>query len=129
MSGRSVWAFTMASRRRAIVRPIQIGRGLVKRNIIWKAKYFLCDSVIGHTCQNIIGPTGESARDKKLLTIHNLQSLVNRGYSDRSFSEKIALLSETVSKNTKCNTKWTVNLAEHEIEQKSAVGNSWRERT
>ena len=94
-----------------------------------EGKVFLCDSVIGHTCQNIIGPTGESARDKKLLTIHNLQSLVNRGYGDRSFSEEIALLSETVPKNTKCNTKWTVNLAEHEIEQKSAVGNSWRERT
>ena len=54
--------------------------------------------------------------------------------SPKTEAEEIALLSETVPKNTKYNSKWAVNvftsyLAEHENEQKSAVGNSWRERT
>ena len=49
-------------------------------------------------------------------------------------AEEIALLSETVPKNTKYNTKWAreerfYSLAEHENEQKSAEGNNRRERT
>ena len=52
--------------------------------------------------------------------------------SPKTEAEEVALLSETVPKNTKYNTKGGERfcyLAEHENEQKSAVGNSWRERT
>ena len=67
MNGRSVWAFTMANRRRTIVKPIQIGSEYFYRTCEKKQqierKVFLCDSVIGHACQSIIGPTGERARD------------------------------------------------------------------
>ena len=34
-------------------------------------RVFLCDSVIGHACQSIIGPTGERARDNS-TTVYNL---------------------------------------------------------
>ena len=70
----------------------QIGRKyfivLVKRNNKLNA-VSECDSVIGHACQNIIGPTGERAWDNSrtiYLIIYNFQSLVNREYDDRSFS-------------------------------------------
>ena len=36
-----------------------------------ECKVFSCDSVIGHACQNIIGPTGETAQDNS-RTIYNL---------------------------------------------------------
>ena len=52
-------------------------------------KVFLCDSVIGHAFQNIIGSTGEReierARDNS-RTVYNFPSLVNREYGERSFS-------------------------------------------
>jgi len=48
--------------------------------------------------------------------------------------EEISLLSETVPKYTTYNTKWAVNVFTawrklYENEQKSAVGNSWTQRT
>ena len=36
-----------------------------------ECKAFLCDSAIGHACQNIIGPTGVRARHNS-RTINNL---------------------------------------------------------
>ena len=69
MSGRSVWAFTMASRRRAIVNAHTDRMRIFYRTCEKKQQIeciFLCDSVIAHTCQNIIGPTGERARGNSL---------------------------------------------------------------
>ena len=37
-----------------------------------ECKLFLCDSVIRHACQNIIGPTGETAQDDSSRTMYNL---------------------------------------------------------
>ena len=36
-----------------------------------ECQVFPCDLVIGHVCQNITGPTGETARDNS-RTVYNL---------------------------------------------------------
>ena len=48
-------------------------------------KVLLCDSVIGHECQNAVRPTGESAWDNN-TTINNFQSLPSREYGNSLFS-------------------------------------------
>ena len=65
MSGISVWAFIMASRRRAIVKPIQIVSKL-------NAKYFYAiRSLDMHVKIIFIGPTGDIAWGNS-RTIYNL---------------------------------------------------------
>ena len=67
MSGRSVWA---ASHCKAHTDRTRIFyRTCEKKQQI--ECIFLCDSVIAHACQNIIGPTGERARDNS-RAINNL---------------------------------------------------------
>ena len=53
-------------------------------------KGLFCDSVIGHPCQNIVGPRGESSRDNnEIKNSFQSLSLMKRDYGDRtvSFSE------------------------------------------
>ena len=74
MSVRSVWAFTMASRRRTIENDHTDRTRIFYRTCEKKQQIeciFLCDSVIAHACQNITGPTGERARDNS-RAINNL---------------------------------------------------------
>ena len=48
-------------------------------------RIIFCNSVIGHACQNIVNPRGESAWDNK-RTMNNFQSLIKRDDGDRTFS-------------------------------------------
>ena len=48
-------------------------------------KGLLCDSVIGHSCQNIVGPRGECSWDNN-ETKNSFQSLMKRDYDDCTVS-------------------------------------------
>ena len=93
MKQRSVWAFTMARLRLAIVELIQIGRKyftvLVKRDNKLNAKYFYAiRSLDMHVKISLVPLEREHGTIVELFIIYNFQSMVNREYGDRfSFSE------------------------------------------
>ena len=80
----------------------------------------LCDSEIGHECQNAVRPTGESAWDNN-RTINNFSQCQAVSMATACFRPP-KTEEEEISLRFHC-------LAEYENEQKSAVGNSWRQRT
>ena len=92
MSGRSVWAFIIASHYKAHPDRTRIFYRTCEKKQQIECKVFLCDSVIGHACPQVhIGPcVGPQEREHRtiveLLIIYNFQSLVNREYGDGSFS-------------------------------------------
>ena len=91
MSGRSVRAFTMAGRKRAIVNPIQIVREyfivLVKRNNKLNAKYLNAIWSLNMQVKiSLVPQERQHGKIVELFVLYNFQSLAHREYGDRSFS-------------------------------------------
>ena len=71
---------------------------------------------------------------KTIIEIFKIASMATaRFHLPKTEEEEISLLSETVPKNTKYNTKWAVNVftawQNTRMNKKCTVGNIWRQRT